>query len=663
MPDAKLPDKIDTIDLRVKVLENRFHELGYDMTSLVQSEVKKRWKIPAQSETHFGLFTALCIDTIDPWKQNRVRFFSPLFHKPDTPIKSLPFANPISSAGGFDDCGMSWVPPAGSTLCIVFENGSRQSPYYIGTTWHRNRGPDGQHNWNYNIDEYYQIHEGHRKGYLVGPNDGSEVFPPWNKESYNGFDIDSIADFENDPEAQRKITYANIYGFKTPQKHMIKMVDGDYKCNHKNKRFEIQSSCGNYMIFKDDKMHESGSWGHPSCGASGPEITCTDENGDPVEKTDCGNQGTIQRKASNPYFAQQSECRPIQGPGTPQNNKLDLKQSGIQILTLSGQTIIMDDSVDQPQGSPDWESSIKPFDFGCNDTFKGKIKFMTATGHAIEMSDVEEGKGLRGEENFIRLKTATGILFEMNDHTVGPTDCPGSPPNLAGAKRGFTMRSSSNHTFEMIDEDNEQSSPCRKEGGVPVAKAKKAFIRARTGYGLEILMKDDSSQEETQQQHIQIFCPQKDNEERGPHILRLQEAPDGPGMVFLRVGGNYICSTYDNHYTIVGDKEKNPTNKITVVSKHTIIDTDKFYVNIAEIHAFIADEIILLMAGKDCKPENWDGSPDSCVACVWPVVCLSPKGLTISDRVFVSASKDAACADISQLTPFHECEPFEGCPT
>ena len=77
------------------------------------------------------------------------------------------------------------------------------------------------------------------------------------------------------------------------------MVDGDYKCNHKNKRLEIYSSAGNLIILKDDHLHESGSWGHPSCGATGGEIDCVDENGNPEEKTTCKDQGTIQKKASN----------------------------------------------------------------------------------------------------------------------------------------------------------------------------------------------------------------------------------------------------------------------------------------------------------------------------------------------------------------------------
>lgn len=623
-----LPAQFEELNERLKVLENRFSELGYDMTSLVQSEYKKKWKIMPQAETHFGMFTALCVDTIDPWKQNRVRFFSPLHHDNDTPVKSLPFADCIASFGGFDDSGSNWVPPAGSTLCIVFENGSREAPYYIGTTWHRDRGPDGSHNWKYNIDEYYRLHEGRRKGYYVGPDDGSQVFPPWNTENYNGYDIDSIADFENDPSAQQNITNPNIYGFKTNEKHSLKLVDGDYKANFKNKRIEMYSACGNYFIMKDDSLHSCGDWANPGCGGG------------------------------NPYAKHKSECRPFRGPGTPQNNKCELDQTGIQLLSISGHSFIFDDSVESPNVIPKWENSMESFSYGDNNTYKGRVKIISSTGHVFEMSDVESQSELRGEENYIRLKSATGNLIELNDHTTGSSGCAGCPPNLAGSKRGITMQSTSNHFIRMIDEENEQCAPCRKEGGVPAPKAKKAYVQIRTGYGLEIMMKDEASQEETQSQHIQIFCPQKDNTERGPHIMRCQEQPSGPGMVFLRVGGNYICSTYDNHYTIVGDKDKNPSNKITIVSKNTVIKTEKTYFNEAELQVFKSKKIILLMAGEDCKK---GGGEEGCQACIWPVLCLSPKGITISDRVYVSASPDARCADIMQLLPFHSCEKFEGC--
>jgi hypothetical protein len=622
---------LNAMEERIRTLENRFNEAGYSFKKIVTSEIKQKFRVQPQAETHFGMFTALCVDTIDPWKQNRVRYFSPLFHNPDeTPIKALPFAHPISTFGGFDDSGSSWVPPAGSTLCIVFENGSRQAPFYIGTTWHRDRGPAGQHNWGFNIEEYYKIHEGHRKGYLLGPDDGSQVLPPWNTESYNGVDLDSNVDFVSTPEAQKKLTYPNIYGFKTPQKHMLKMVDGDYKCNHKNKRIELLSGCGNWLLFKDDHLHEFNPQG---------------EDQDCADSAECKEgKGPGNTPSNSPYFKHRNELRPWKGAGTPQGNKCDLKQSGVQIMSLAGHTVIMDDSVSEPSGFAEWERSIKPFDFGCDDRFTGHMFFVSATGHRFEMNDEEENTRTRGEKNYIRMLSACGNRIELNDHSKGE--------DVSGSQRGIHMESTSHHTFDMTDgEDLEQASP-RKEGGIPTPKAKKAFIRIRSGYGLEFLMSDTSSQEETQRQSIQIFSPQRDNTDRGPHILRFQEAPSGPGQVFLKVGGNYVCLTYDSHMTVVGDQEKNPADKITFVTKNTLIDTKEFYLNVADVHLFLAKQVILLLAGEDC-PNPETGTMGACAA---PVLCMTSKGVVMSDRVFASASNDAPCVSVFHLTPFHQCK-------
>lgn len=649
-----ISDRLFEMESRLLEVENRFNELGYDTKQIVTTEFKNTFAIRKQREAMFALHTALVVDTIDPWKQNRVRFFSPFMHKPDVPIKSLPFANAVSSMGGFDDSGMTWVPPAGSTLCILFENGSRSTPFYIGTTWHRDRGPDGQHNWGYPIEEYLEIHEGHRKGYVVGPNDGSQVFPPWNTENYNGFDIDSLDDFENDPEAQKKITYPNIYGWKTPQKHYTKYVDGDYKCSHRWKRIETMSSTGNWMMMKDDHLRPWGQWSNPACACGGGDVSeCPEENPeceDPESKPKC----------ANPYFKQESECRPYRGPGTPQNNRCELMQSGVQFMSVGGHSFWMDDSVEQPTGEPNWERSLQPFDFGCTDKCEGKTAWVSMTGHRIEMNDFEEQPKQRGEENYIRVITASGNSLEANDHTV--TRCDQSP--IAGERRGWTMRSTSNHIFTMIDEGNEQGSPCRMEGGVPINKATNGYIMARSGYGLTILMQDAFSQQETQQQRIVIFCPQTDNEERGPHIHLYQEAPSGPGLVLLRVGGNYVTSTYDHHLQLVGEPEENPSNKIRFVTDNTLNVTENFYLNTAKTHFFLADEYIVLAAGKElpprCKPAG-GGDDEECSPCIWPVLCLAPQGITISDRVFVSASPEAQCASILQLLPFTPCEPSEGC--
>ena len=717
-----MQEELDQLKRDMESIKNKMGNISYDMRGVMRAELQANSTIVQQSEMQYGMYTALCVETIDIWKQNRVRYFSPHFHNPATPLKKLPWANPISSMGGFDDCGLNWVPPAGATLCMVFETGSRQNAYYLGTTWSRDRGPSGRHNFGINIPEYYKVWEGHRKGYMVGPNDESQVFPPWNTESYNGFDLTSVLDFADKPEVQKLITVPNIYGFKTPEKHMIKMVDGDPKCNRKWKRFEIMSGCGNWFMMKDDHLHYAGQWSHPECGVPDDDVSCvedvpetpepdrakgglnriqtesdlagglsneqlsaaalalieeenktrdiTPKDGKKKEDTECeGNVSNSKiigghpstghpktkhykkQKGANAYFKHQNECRPYRGPGTPQNNTCDLPQSGLQFMSISGHTFVMDDSVEEPQGNPEWERSLTGFDFGCNNHYVGRTYWKSATGHSIEMSDVESpqgdpGKMLRGEENYIRLKTATGNFFEMNDHTEPEKECPGCPPNIAGKKRGFTMRSTSNHSFEMIDHTNEQCAPCRMEGGVPTPKAKKAFVKIRTGYGLEILMKDEASQVKTQRQHIQIFCPQYDNEERGPHIKRYQEAPSGPGLVFLRVGGNYVIMTYDNHFTIVGDFEKNPSNLIELVSKVNFVYTKDVYINVSDqLHLFYNPNVILLLAGKECSGGESGCDCGGPYPCVGPVCVYDPCNgvVRLSSKVIGSYSQNDPC--------------------
>lgn len=622
-------DVLEQLQSRVAELEERLSSQPGGFKRIVANEIRKTHKIMPQAETMFGMMTAMCVDTVDPWKQNRVRYFSPLFHKPDLPVEALDFAHPISSMGGFDDSGLNWVPPAGSTLCLLFENGSRSTAFYVGTTWHRNRGPDGAHTFGFPIKEFQDIHEGHRKGYLKGADDGSQVLPPWNTESYNGIDLNSKEDFDSQPEsAKNKLTYPNIYGFKTPQKHMVKMVDGDYKCHHKHKRLEVMSSCGNWMIFKDDHLHEFSPGG--------------EDDGGECEKPSCENV-----KKNSPYFKHKNEERPWKGNGTTQNNKCELKQSGIQMLSLSGHTWIMDDSVEEPDGIPEWESGTKPFQYGCTDKFQGKMTLLSATGHRFELNDKEEDTEIRGEENRIMLRSACGHMIEMNDHSKSK--------ETSGNKRAITIRSTSNNVLELYDgEDLEQASPRKEGSGAPKPEAKNAYISLRTGYGLQLLMEDAKSQETTEQQSIMLFSPQKDNAERGPHIMRFQESPSGPGQVFVKVGGNYLVYSYDNHLTIVGEKDKNPADHFTSVSRNTLMMTEEFYMNQAEVHYFNAKKVILLGAGEDCDATDSEGNTTQ-GPCWGPVLMMTSKGVVASDRVYGSASKDAACISIFHLLPFHKC--------
>jgi hypothetical protein len=326
----------------------------------------------------------------------------------------------------------------------------------------------------------------------------------------------------------------------------------------------------------------------------------------------------------------------------------------------------MDDSVEQPNGvmvstkdamtgeefkyvgSP-WERSIEKFDFGCSSKFTGKIGLVSATGHKIELNDTESDPQIRGEENYIRIISACGNKIELNDHSLNSEEkC------VSGAQRGIHLQSTSNHTIDMVDEDNEQCSPPRKEGGTPIPTAKKGYVRIRSGYGLEIKLNDENSQEDTVSQSIQLYAPQKDNEKRGPHIFRMQEKPEGAGQVYLQVGGDYVCYTYDSHNIYVGDKEKNPADMLTYVSRDKYDITEEKYLNSADQHIFLSKKFIFLMAGEDCKPEDatiTDGAPKK-GPCVWPVLCLSNKGIVISDRIFASASEDATLASIFMLEPF-----------
>lgn len=680
---------------RVHQLEELLTAIGYD----AKASKKRRFPSKRQESVLHSMSRALCVETIDPWKENRVRFYHPLLHKPDTKLMSLPFARPISMMGGFDDSGLSWVPPAGSTIMLFFEGGSRDAPYYLGTVWHRDRGPNGkQINSVFISREWNAIHANNRAGnFLHGPDDGSQVLPPWNTESYNAGDISQFNQFSENPLEQQRITYPNIYGFKTPDKHMLKMTDGDAKCNHRWKRMEMMSGDGGgWMIFKDDHLHYGGHWAHPDCPPSNPAGTAkntdgtnicanysdelpyfSDIQGKPKEKTDCEPTSNIltghpstpcepntkycnTNKGANRFFKQRNECRPYKGPGTPQNNRCDLPQSGIQFLSMSGHTWVADDSVEEPRGNPGWKRSLKDFDFGCNDKYLGRTYWKSATGWSIMMSDVESQTGVRGEDNFLRLKAPSGQKIEINDHTVGEEskDC---PPNYAGSLRGITMESTSKHMFRMIDHMNLQCSPKRAEGGTPTNKATKAFIQLRTGWGSELKMSDDFSQQVTAQQWLQLTNPQCADPKtdaqcnsltgcgyRGPHFLRMQARPKGqPGIVFLRAGGHSIRQTYDMDIVIVGDKECNPSDKFTYVSKkHISVAEDVDFRYTGELHILFAEKQILLMAGRDCPPKAGKKCKGPCLYSVivarCPVFCpltgiLHWTEKAMSERVFASA--------------------------
>lgn len=679
--NSGLREEVTGLHDRLKFLEERFREMGYSTKRIVQTAISSSYTVDAQAETMFGLQLGLCVSTIDPLKQNRVRYFHPAIHRPEIPVKALPFASPTSAGfPSFDDSGVTWVPPAGTALCMMYQNGNRDSAFYFGSVWNRNRG--NPPSWLYPVREYQEIWAGRRGGYLIGKDDETQVFPPWNTWNYNGFDTDSIADFERDPEAKKRITYPHIYGIKTPEKAFIRWNDGDRKCNLRWKHTEIMSSRGNFIIMKDDHLHPCGQWAHPSCGGGGGDASlCSDGNG-PIEKPtccECGDEncpggpkcpsdpGNGMRSA-NKYFKREDECRPYRGAPTPLNPKAWLPQTGIHMQSIAGHHWAMDDSVEKPTGVPRWDL---PFNFGCTNRFLGKMYLMSATGHSLVFNDHENPAGCdptRSERNYIRFQSAAGNRIELNDHTNPCT-------KIAGEQRGIQMNTTSRHMLYMIDKDNEQAPPVRMNGGVPVAKAKNAYCLLRSGYGLHLYMNDFHSQEIAQEQFLQLLAPQIKND-RGPHLLHMQVRPSGPGIILHRAGGVMWESSYDHNIESVGEGVKGRrSHKIIDVTGMFITNVDESYVNVAKLHFFKADDVIVLGAGLDCPiPKNGNdaaemarqvneatGSIVSAAAngeripqrsdigpCLAPILCLDPsRGVIVfSDRVLASTSPKASCCPL-----------------
>jgi hypothetical protein len=630
----------------VKRLKEQQRNSEYQFQQTITSDSKRRQRIDVQSEDLLGMHVAVVVDTIDPLKQGRVRFYTPYLNLETTSKDALPWASPISPFGGFDDSGAIWVPPAGSKIVVFFLHGSRDAAFYIGTIWHRWRGTGSAGHlayWNnYPNKEYDCLWEGRRNGYLVGDNTGAQVLPPWNTEMYNGYDIDSITDFYEDSSQYNSITYPHIKGYKTEGKHGMKLVDGDPRCNRRYTRAEWFTGRSNIILMKDDHLHPAGQY---AFGSNGDLAYChlERESGDgefvmdtpkefpccdidcPTTPTDCNvpcvppgclpktfptrasTHSSVDRttRFANPFYKRREEMRFYEGAPTPMRNRCELDQSGIQLQSLSGHQMVFDDSVNQPTGVPTWD---RDFDFGCDDTFRGKIFIRSATGHEIKISDAEDvgEPRVRGEDNGISMRTATGVFFEMNDETE--TDEPGVP-KWAGPRRGITMMTPSTHLFQMNDHRHEHASEVRLDGALPEKADEpgyEGYVLLRSGYGTQILMRDMDRQDKTVNQFLQIMTPQTDNLDRGPHMLVMQDQESGPGLVMLRAGGVFYTGCYDDSIEVVG-VEENPANKFTTITDNYFVDVKNTYFNHNDLTIYYSESYIFLMAGKDCQaPDDAD---------------------------------------------------------
>jgi hypothetical protein len=537
---------------------------------------------------------------------------------------------------------------------------------------------------------------------MVGANDESQALPPDNTDNYQGYDFDSDFDIDFQEDASERTTWPHMHVIKTEEKHSIIMDDGDPKCNRRWKRFQLMSSLGHLFLMKDDPYHHCGDWVNPKCKERFyeiPETVClanlvnklpvmsqieipfpssTSFNTEevlytcpqgpdycptlpvqpnrPVEAeylgdehlcpgfqpptnsttipADCLNMMggaeklcfSFNNEGRNKYHKQKQECFPFLA------GRCALVQSGMQLLSRSQATLVFDDSVEEPRERPEWERALQPFDMdGCTGCFKGRTFLRSATGHYLLMDDSEDQPKIRGRNNGVTLGTACGNVFRMSDWTLAN--------GIAGPGRGVHIGSTANMTIDLCDDGNIQSSVERDGCAKTVAWSKQAFIRLRTGYGIQVLMSDSNDQTQTDQQYFQILCPQTSNLQRGSHIFHMQERATGPGQIFVKAGGDYIVQTYDDMIEVVGDEKDNPSNKLEFVSNQKIVSVQNVYYNKAKTHVFWANDFIFLTAGQDCG----SGSP-----CVYPVVVATTgipeyitamTGLKASEHVFASAIK------------------------
>ncbi len=720
MKDKKtLKDYFEDIYSVLNRHEKRLKEMNFK--DYFNKFFKRKLNFFKQRNSYRSIHLALCVDTRDPLKQNRVKFFSPVLHLPlrysgspsgesnVTKISQLDWAYPVSSMGGFDDCGLTWVPPPGSMLALLFLHGDPNMTFYIGTTWYRDKGPILHDNWNYHIQEYYKIFEGHRAGYMVGANDESQVFPPWNTDNLQGYDQDSAGDIEENFDSVSKTTFPHQYGFTTPEKHRLKMVDGDPKCNRKNKRLEIISSMGHTILMKDDPYNPCGSWLNPQCFISYVDIVpsiCPVTQTvyiDPLSNSisfitisqsmPCSQGADLEgcpRIAETPDLTVEQEYRGFEGtcrsipypsiilPEIPKSCLNGIMNGELDICFNFG-------NMGRNKYHKHRQECFPYYTQDCGVPQTGMM-FRSRAGNMLVFDDsVEEPNEVTGWEATYKpfdkngctgvyrgrtyWKSANGCYIELNDSENEPgvrgrrsginiVSATGNRISLndhtkfdciAGELRGVHIQSSSNHTLDFVDDTNRQCDSDRKGCAKPGPYAKRAFIRMRSGYGLTFTMCDFNDQTKTDAQYIQLMAPQKDNLVRGPHVLHMQERKQGPGQIFLRAGGDYIVYSYDKMVEVVGEEKDNPSDKIELISKNKLVSVKDVYYNRNNTTVFWADKYIFLLTGQDVA-ENTPTIYPVCVAFQQiPEYVSAVTGIKASETVFASALKepDNSCEGIA----------------
>lgn len=91
-------------------------------------------------ETFPGIYRSIVKDIADPQKRARVKVLIPAIHDENEKIGSLPWADCCSNVAG-PDRGILRIPDVGDVVYVMFEQGDKEYPVWLGSWWGKNDLP------------------------------------------------------------------------------------------------------------------------------------------------------------------------------------------------------------------------------------------------------------------------------------------------------------------------------------------------------------------------------------------------------------------------------------------------------------------------------------------------------------------------------------------
>lgn len=463
---------------------------------------------PLVTNAMFGKHRGVVMNTKDPLHKGRVQIYCPSIHA-DIPEANLPWAEVATFFGSLDDQGAVFTPPAGSTVYVEFEAGSRESPVVSGSVHNMTRQRTIGVEAGFLVSEERNIWGGapgrrtDAKNPVVNP-DMKSLMPPWRGESYDGVD-------QKPGLGGTATTVPFIYGIKTPEKHFLQFVDGNHQDRLVGKRLVLQSSRGSCLWMKDDSF-------------TPPDEIFNNEYWDDFHDAYPG-----LRYSARPY----------------NSHKIELKHTGLQLQTVGGARLIMSDETEFEQTNNGWNSGWSP-----RGRMRSFVVLESITEHQIHLRDHERAPNMRSAQDGIFLLTATGNFIGCRDDTQG---------SIGGPQRGILLWSTSDHRIEMNDYTVQNQSPRSGSGSVYYSSgrhtpnAKRAYIRIKSGWGQVMELNDLGSQENNANQFILIRNNNDTPDDcQGPPWNYIRMECVASNKLFLMYGaGNFAINVCRNAFRTI----------------------------------------------------------------------------------------------------------------